>query len=91
MDFVFDINENDSDDSDDIEIENSEDFESDKEIHKNNTLLEENEKENKDNEQLYFDVFYPRQKIKRKKSNYIDAMGDDNKLKKFLQNLQLNR
>ena len=71
LDFVFDINENDSDNSDDIEIENSEGFESDKEILKNNTLLEENEKENNDNEQLYFDVFFPRQKIKRKKKVII--------------------
>ena len=67
LDFIFDIDENDSDNSDDIENVNYEEFESDKENYQNNILLEEDEKENNDNEQLYFDVFYPKQKIKRKK------------------------
>ena len=61
-----------------------------KELKENYIENSEDEEDNK-KESLIFEEFYPKEKIKKRKRNYKEAIGESNELKKMLDNILIKR
>ena len=54
-------------------------------------LEKELKKHNLASQKLIFEEFYPKEKIKKGKRNYKEAIGESNELKKMLDNILIKR
>ena len=94
IDFYFDVDSDSDSDENGCEDDSQEDMK-DLNFDENEENIDLNLDENKESEMINFDEFYPIKKVNRtkqkKKLNYVENFGEENELKKFLNNLDFIR